>query len=103
MILKKIFISISFLCILSGCAQNAALLGPAIAGASTGSIYQAGLSYGSGRVIKKITGKTSMEYIKSILHVKKKNDKKKESYKDFFDRTESLIDKNSEIKDLVNQ
>ena len=67
MILKKLIISLSFLCILNGCAQNVALLGPAITGASTGSIYQAGLSYGSNHLVKEITGKTTTENIKSLI------------------------------------
>ena len=67
MILKKLIISLSFLCILNGCAQNVALLGPAITGASTGSIYQAGLSYGSNHLVKEVTGKTTTENIKSLI------------------------------------
>jgi|TARA_B100000787_G_C16041186_1_gene227035 hypothetical protein len=67
MILKKLIIGLSFLCILNGCAQNVALLGPAITGASTGSIYQAGLSYGSNHLVKEVTGKTTTENIKSLI------------------------------------
>ena len=102
MILKKLTISLFLLCTISGCAQNAALIVPAITGASTGSIYQAGLSYGTGTVIKKITGKTTTENVKNILYVKKKA-QKKESYEEFFDTTKSQIDKKSEIKDLASQ
>ena len=102
MIKKKIIISLIFLSFLNGCAQNAVFLGPAITGASTGSIYQAGLSYGTGTVIKKITGKTTTENVKNILYVKKKA-QKKESYEEFFDTTKSQIDKKSEIKDLASQ
>ena len=68
MILNKLFISLSFVLFLNSCAQNAALLGPAITGVSTGSVYQAGLSYGSNEAIKKATGKTTTENIKSLLN-----------------------------------
>ena len=53
MILKKIIISAFAMCFLTGCLQNVAFLGPALTVASTGSVYQAGLSYGSSQVIKK--------------------------------------------------
>ena len=89
--------------IFNGCAQNAAFLGPAITGASTGSIYNASLSYGSGKVIKKATGKTPVENLKSILQVNKVEAEKKENYEDFFNITQSLIDKNNGISDLSNQ
>ena len=67
MILKKIIIGFFCLNFLYGCAQNVAILGPAITGASTGSISHASLSYGSSKVIKKITGKTTTENIKNLL------------------------------------
>jgi len=51
MILKKTFIGIFLLGMLSGCAQNAALLGPAYTFGSTGNIYQAGLTFGSNKAI----------------------------------------------------
>ncbi len=47
MILKKIFAGLFLLIFLNGCVQSAALLGPAYTLASSGNIYQAGLSYGS--------------------------------------------------------
>ena len=102
MIQNKIIISLICLSFLNGCAQTA-LLGPAITGASTGSIYQAGLSYGTGTVIKKFIGKTTSENVKNILYVKKEKFVKKESYDEFFDTTKRLIDKKSEIKDLASQ
>ena len=71
MILKKIFIGLSFICFLNGCVQSTAFLGPAYTLVSTGNIYQAGLSYGSGEVIKKTTGKTFIENIKFLLDNRK--------------------------------
>ena len=53
--LKKILL-ISCLSILYGCsAPGTALLGPVITGAKTGSIYQASLSYGTGKIMDQIT------------------------------------------------
>ena len=68
MIRNKIIIGLFCLSFLNGCVQNAAFFGPAITGVSTGSIYQAGLSYGSNEAIKKATGKTTTENIKSLLN-----------------------------------
>ena len=64
---KKTIIGIFFLAFLNGCAQNAALLGPVYTLATSGNIYQAGLSYGSNHAVTKITGKTTTENIKKIL------------------------------------
>ena len=78
MILKKLIIALSFLLLLNGCAQSLAFLGPAITGASTGSAANAGLSYGSGKVIKKVTGKTPTEKIQSFL--KKKDEEEEKNF-----------------------
>ena len=67
----KILSSILLLLLFSGCLQGTALLGPAVTIASTGNIYQAGLSYGSNKAIKKITGKTTIQNIQEILTPKK--------------------------------
>ena len=56
----KIFTLILLLFLFNGCLQGSALLGPAVTIASTGNVYQAGLSYGSNKAIKKITGKTTV-------------------------------------------
>ena len=73
MIIKKIFIAICFLALLSGCAQNTALLGPAYTFASSGNIYQASLTYTSDQAVKQITGQSTGENIKKILIPKKKD------------------------------
>ena len=71
MIYKKIIIGLFLLFILNGCVQSTALLGPAYTLASTGNIYQAGLSYGSNKAIEEITGKSPTENIKSLTDNKK--------------------------------
>ena len=55
---------------LTGCFQSIALLGPAITGASTGKIYQAGLSYGTNMIMLQATGKTTSEHMLDILNIK---------------------------------
>ena len=58
---------------LSGCFQSIALLGPAVTGASTGKIYQAGLSYGTNVIMLQATGKTTSEHMMDILISKETN------------------------------
>ena len=73
----KKFLSISFLLILNNCTSPATvLLGPALTGAKTGSVYQASLSYGSGKALEDIkkeiksrkenASKKSIELVKDI-------------------------------------
>ena len=73
MSLKKLIIVIFILLALNSCAQNTALLGPAYTFATSGSAYQAGLSYGGDKAIMKVTGKSTGENIKEILVVKEKD------------------------------
>jgi len=72
--IKKILIGTIFLIFLNGCAQNTAFLGPILAGATTGSVTQAGLSYGSNKMITTLTGKSTEENIKVLLTPKKEDD-----------------------------
>ena len=60
------------LLLLNGCLQNTVFLGPAVTVASTGSVYHAGLSYGSNMAITNMTGKTPMDNIKKVLERDKK-------------------------------
>ena len=104
MILKKIIISAFAMCFLTGCLQNTAFLGPAITVASTGNIYQAGLSYGSSKTIKKMTGKTPTENVKSFLDSKNTTVKEEEEIHDeFFVLVKDKIEKKSNILNLANQ
>ena len=67
--MKKILLLVCFV-FLSGCFQSMALLGPVIGGASTGKIYQAGLSYGTNAIMLQATGKTTTEHMLDILNSK---------------------------------
>ena len=65
--MKNILLLLCFV-FLSGCFQTMAFLGPAITGASTGKIYQAGLSYGTNIIMEQATGKTTSEHMLNILN-----------------------------------
>ena len=68
--MKKILLLLVSFVFLSGCFQAIAYLGPAIGGASTGKIYQAGLSYGTNVIMFQATGKTTSEHMMDILNSK---------------------------------
>ena len=103
MILKKIFAGLFLLFFLNGCVQSAALLGQAYTMASTGNVFQAGLSYGSNQAVKKITGKSPTENIKSFVDDNKIKVEEKESQEEFFALVKSRIEKTSKIIQLANQ
>ena len=104
MILKKIIISVFAMCFLTGCLQNTAFLGPALTIASTGNVYHAGLSYGSSQAIKKMTGKTPTENVKSFLDSNNTTVKEEEEiYDEFFVLVKDKIEKKSNILNLANQ
>ena len=103
MILNKIIAGLFLLFFLNGCVQSAALLGPAYTLASTGNIYQAGLSYGSNQAVKKITGKSPTENIQSLVDNKKIEIEEKEKQDEFFALVKSRIEKTSKIIQLANQ
>lgn len=94
----KIIIKIIFIVLLNGCVQSTALLGPIFTGASTGSVAQAGLSYGSNHVIKTITGKTSGENIQELLMPKKSDNK---TIKLIKKNSQDLIDKKKSDEEII--
>ena len=61
-----LFLSLFFL---TSCGQIVALLGPAITAGSTGETYRAAYSYGSDHLIKRVTGKTTMEHVTSYINI----------------------------------
>ena len=71
MLLKKIITAIFLVSFLNGCAQNAALLGPAYTLAASGNIYHAGLTYSGNEIIRNSTGKSLAQNIKEGLTPKK--------------------------------
>ena len=103
MILKKIIAGLFLLFFLNGCVQSTALLGPAYTFASTGNIYQAGLSYGSNKAVEEITGKSPTENIKSLTDSKKSKIDEEQNYDEFFALVKDRIEKTSKIINLTNQ
>jgi hypothetical protein len=103
MVLNKIIIGLFFGCFLNGCVQGSAILGPAYTLANTGNVFQAGLSYGSSKAIKKMTGKTPTENIKNFLDHKNSADVEEKNYDEFFVLVKSQIEKKGKILNLANQ
>ena len=64
--MKKIFLLISMLAILNGCAQSTSLLGPTYTMAKSGSIIQASSSFVASYGFKQATGSTPGEYAMSF-------------------------------------
>ena len=112
--MKKIFIFLTFLCLLNGCVESVALLGSTAGGASSGRILQSSLNSAISYGIKKQTGKTPIGHAlayaeeknpekqkKSLTKDKILNNKKHDkSVKDLSSSLQSKIDKKSEIKYL---
>jgi len=73
MISKKIISGIFFLCLLNGCAQSTAFLGPIYTFGTTGKVYQAGFSYGSNKIVTSLTGKSTVENVEHLLKNKKQD------------------------------
>ncbi len=70
--MKRIILALCSFIFLNSCAQNTALLGPAIAVGKGGNIYQAGLSYGTNKSIEMATGKTPTEHVTKYIETKNK-------------------------------
>ena len=95
---KKIAFILMSVVLLTGCAQSTAFLGPAITVAATGNIAQAGFTYGTNEVIKRETGKDTIQYVSSLLEPEDKNllkseDKKVTINEDLIALVESRIKK----------
>tara|TARA_B100000787_G_scaffold149859_1_gene122042 strand:- start:601 stop:876 length:276 start_codon:yes stop_codon:yes gene_type:complete len=91
------------MCFLNGCAANVALIAPAYTLANTGNVYHAGASYASNKAIKKITGKTTTENIKSITNNKKNKFQDKENYDEFFALVKNRTGKTSKAINSASQ
>ena len=95
---KKIAFILMSVVLLTGCVQSTAFLGPAITVAVTGNIAQAGFTYGTNEVIKRETGKNTMQYVSDLLELEDKNllepeDKKATINEDLIVLVESNIKK----------
>tara|TARA_B100000965_G_scaffold392304_1_gene401704 strand:- start:77 stop:394 length:318 start_codon:yes stop_codon:yes gene_type:complete len=100
---KKALFFVTFLMLLNGCAQNTALLGPAITVATTGNVYQAGITYGTNEAFKKETGKDAFNYVSELVELndsKARVVKKNKIDEDFIALVEASI-KNTREKLLI--
>jgi len=70
--MKKIIFFIAMGVFLNSCAQYSTFLGPTYTIATTGNIYQAGLSYHSGTLIKKKIGKNTFDDASILIEKKNK-------------------------------
>ena len=76
---------------LNGCAQNAAILGPAYTLATSGNIYQAGFTYGGNEIVTKTTGKSMAQIIKESITAKKKDSDFKKLVKRNIEKTRKKL------------
>ena len=91
---KKVLFFVTFIMLLNGCAQNTALIGPAITVATTGNVYQAGFTYGTNEAFKKETGKDAFNYVSELVDAnnsKARVVKKNEIDEDFISLVEASI------------
>ena len=65
--MKKVFLILISSLFLSACYQNTAMIGPAITAGSSGNITNTAFSYVTTTTVKKTTGQTPIEHIKSLL------------------------------------
>ena len=86
----KIFVLLTTMLLLNGCAESVALLGPSINGAGNGKMVQSSfnslISYG----VKKQTGKAPLEHVKAYAE-KINPEKKKEPCVSFLEKTNSEL------------
>ena len=88
--MRKLFVLLTSLLLLSGCAQSLALLGPASTSVTGGNLVQSAFSSSLSYGVKKQTGKSPMEHV--IAYAEEKNpDKKKEPCLSFVQKTNSEI------------
>ena len=107
MINKKVIFGLFLLSMLGACGAPTAMLGPAYTFTTTGNIAQAGLSYGSDKLITSYTGKTPIENIEDItsknLSVKKNIQKQTLQSEDFYQLVKSKIEMTKGKIKLSNQ
>ena len=75
--MRKIFVLLTTLLLLSGCAESVALLGGSVGSASNGKILQSSFNSIASYGIKKQTGKGPLEHV--ISYAEKMNPEKKKN------------------------
>ena len=88
--MQKIFVLLTTLSLLSGCAESLALLGPASTSVTGGNLAQSAVSSSISYGVKKRTGKSPMEH--AIAYAEEKNpNREKEPCLSFVEKTNSEI------------
>ncbi len=103
MIPKKIFFGLLALSFLAGCGAPTAMLGPAYTLSSSGSVMQAGFSYGSNEMITMYTGKTPIENVIEMSSYEKNIKKQTLESEDFHILVKNKINKTGAILKKTNQ
>ncbi len=68
--MKRVTLLIAIGVFFSNCTQYSSFLGPTYTIATTGNVYQAGLYYHSNTIIKKKTGKNTLEHASNLIEQK---------------------------------
>ena len=104
MIHKKIIFGLFMFSFLGACTAPTAMLGPAYTLTTSGSVVQAGFSYGSSELISAYTGKTPMENLIEITSSEDDNIHKQTLESDDFKKLveKRILNTNSILK-LTNQ
>ena len=102
MIQKKIILGLFILGFLNACGAPTAMLGPVYTFTSTGSIAQAGFTYGSNELITSYTGKTPYENLEEIA-TNKNIHKKTLKSEDFHQLVKNRFEKTREKIKLSTQ
>ena len=88
--MKKIFVLLTTMLLLNGCAESVAILGTSAGSASNGKIFQSSLNTAISYGVKKQTGKGPLEHV--LAYAEKVNpEKKKEPCLSFVEKTNSEI------------
>ena len=88
--MRKIFVLLTTMFLLSGCADTVALLGTSISGVSSGKVIQSSLTSSISYGVKRQTGKGPLEHAKAYAE-KMNPEKKKEPCLSFIEKTNSEI------------
>ena len=104
MIHKKIFFGLFLVGLLGACTAPTAMLGPAYTLTSSGSVVQAGFSYGTSELVSAYTGKTPMENLIEIASTENINIHKQTlESEDFKKLVEKRIQNTNNILKSINQ
>ena len=103
MINKKIIFGLLVFSVLGACTSPSAMLGPAYTLSSSGSVFQAGFSYGSNQLITTYTGKTPIENLKDVTFQEENIEKQTLESNDFYILVKNRIEKTNSILNLPSQ